>query len=144
MVTKRIQKLFLAAAILEILHMPLELSLFRLDHQVYQDAKIVFDSIQSKFSIFAQNSDEAFIIMIGLFGLLWLGTVYLSLRGGKWQLGVVAFFSLLFISEIHHLIRSVIIWQYYPGTLIGLILFVLGVVLLKEVIKEFAAKEQNP
>ena len=143
MLTNRIQKLFLLAAILEIAHMPLELTFFGLNHQVYQDAKIVFDSIQSKLSVFAQNSDEAFIFMIGLFGLLWLGTIYLSLRGGKWQLGVVAFFSLLFISEIHHLVRSVIIWEYYPGTIVGLILSVLGVILLKEVIKELAVKEQN-
>ena len=83
MVTKRIKKLFLLAAILEIAHMPLELTFFGLNHQVYRDAKIVFDSIQSKLSVFSQNSDEAFIFMIGLFGLLWLGTIYLSLMGGK-------------------------------------------------------------
>jgi len=35
------------------------------------------------------------------------------------------------------------IWAYYPGTIVGLILSVLGVILLKEVIKEFAAKKQN-
>ncbi len=143
MITKRIQKLFLLAAILEITHMPLELTVFGFNHQVYQDAKIVFDSIQSKLSIFAQNSDEAFIFMVGLFGLLWLGTTYISLKGRKWQLGVVAFFSLLFISEIHHLVHSVVIWEYYPGTIMGLILSVFGVILLKEVIKEFAAKGQN-
>ncbi len=134
MVTKRIQKLFLVAAILEIAHMPLELAFFGFDHQVYQDAKIVFDSIQTKLSVFTQNSNEAFIFMVGLFGLLWLSTIYFSLKGKRWQLGVVGFFSLLFISEIHHLIRSLMVGKYYPGTTIGVILF-------KEVLKEFAAKE---
>ncbi|OGY25777.1 MAG: hypothetical protein A2Z24_01305 [Candidatus Woykebacteria bacterium RBG_16_44_10] len=135
MVTKRILNLFLAASILEIIHMPLELWLFRIDHTYYTDAKAVFDGIINALTPISQNADEAFILMVGVFGVLWLGTNYLSLRGGKWQLVVVIFFSLLFISEIHHLIRSFMLGVYYPGTIAGFILVVLGILLLWEATK---------
>ncbi|HEX7456389.1 MAG TPA: hypothetical protein VF303_02900 [Candidatus Nanoarchaeia archaeon] len=135
MVTKRILNLFLLASILEIAHVPLELWLFRIDHIYYADAKAVFDGITNALTPISQNADEAFILMVGIFGVLWLGTNYLSLRGGKWQLVVIMFFSLLFISEIHHLIRSISLGIYYPGTLAGLILVVLGLILFWEAIK---------
>ena len=142
MVTKRILNLFLAASILEIIHMPLELWIFRIDHTYYADAKAVFDGIINALTPISQNADEAFILMVGIFGVVLLGTIYLSLRGGKWQLVVIMFFSLLFISEIHHLIRSFTLGDYYPGTIVGLILVVLGLILFWESIKAWNNSSQ--
>ncbi|EKD62037.1 MAG: hypothetical protein ACD_52C00322G0004 [uncultured bacterium] len=140
MINKRLQNLFLVGAILEILHMPLELWLFGLDHSVYSDARAVFDFMQEKLSYFSSNSDESFIILIGMFGFFWLLTTYLMLNGKKWQLVVVIFFSLLFISEVHHLIRSIIKTSYYPGTLIGLVICIIGIVIFIESLKSLKEK----
>jgi dolichyl-phosphate-mannose--protein O-mannosyl transferase len=140
MINKHIQNLFLAGAILEILHMPLELWFFGLDHSVYKDAKNVFDFIQNKLGSFAANSDESFIFLVGLFGICWLFTTYLMLRGKKCQLIIVILFSMLFISEIHHFVRSIMQMSYYPGTLIGLVICILGIILFKESLKSLRNK----
>lgn len=96
--------------------------------QAFGDVKRLFDNLVSLF----ENQDKAVVFLVTIFGFLWLMTTYLLIIGGKWQLIVVIFFGLIFISEIHHLLRALVAMAYYPGTVTGFLMFILGLVLVKE------------
>ena len=126
---KKLQTLFIIAPILGVLHM-LEQWFFGLS-QAFGDVKMLFNNLTT----FFETIDKAIVFLVTVFVFLWLMTTYLLLRGGKWQPIVVIFFSIIFISEIHHPLRAFLTMSYYPGSITGLIFFFLGIMLLKESIK---------
>ncbi len=129
--TKKLQNLFLIVIVVFLLHAFEEL---------FFGFEVVFADIEKKFSNFQSlfdNPDMAFMVLVGIFLILWMTTIYSLLRGGKWRGVVPLVFGLMFLSEIHHLITAFGIQAYSPGAITGTFIFLLGVIFLKESIKIF-------
>lgn len=128
---KRLQNLILIAIVLGVFHI-LEQFFFRFEI-AFADVKAIFTRFQGLFD----NPDKAFLVLIATLMLLWLFTIYSLIRGGRWQYVVTIIFGLIFTTEIHHPISTLKNLTYYPGTITGLLMFLLGLVFIKESLRIF-------
>ena len=130
---KKVQRLFLLGTALEMAHM---------GEQWFLGPGISLRDLQEAFAGlagFAGSAERGVELIVSVIVLLWFGSVYCVLRGGVWQKVALAGFSVVFLYELHHPIRSILNAAYGPGTATGVALFVAGVTLLKEVLRRKAA-----
>jgi len=131
MATLKLQNLFLIAIVAFLLHV-LE--------QWFFGFEVAFVDIEKRFLNFQglfDNPDKAFLVLVTIFSILWMTTIYFLLRGGKWRGAAPLVFGLVYILEIHHLINAFGMLAYYPGAITGTLMFLLGVIFLKEFVKIF-------
>jgi len=71
--------------------------------------------------------------------MIWILLIisYLLITNEKWQLRLMIIPGLIYIFELHHIIKSLIIWNYYPGLITALIFPIIGFLFWKELIKNF-------
>jgi hypothetical protein len=65
--------------------------------------------------------------------------VYGLLAGGRLRLLAVGFFALVAIGEIHHIVKTVVNFAYFPGAVTAIPFFLFGLLLLRAVIREWRA-----
>lgn len=54
--------------------------------------------------------------------MLWLLLLisFLLLLGPKWQFSVLALVGVIYLYELHHIYKAIMIWGYYPGLITSL------------------------
>ncbi len=75
------------------------------------------------------------LFQIGI-GVL-LATSYILLKGGRAVLYLATFLGLIFILEIHHVVKTISVMGYYPGIASALLIYILGFFYWKELIKNW-------
>ena len=124
--TKRLQTLFLISIPLVIAH----------GLEEYFTGFYNVDSIFHFMFRYFQNMSifQATFLLFQI--MLWFLLVisYLVLIRGKWLLSLMTFLGLIYIFEIHHLIKSLVSWTYYPGAITALLFPVIGFLFWKELI----------
>ena len=78
-----------------------------------------------------------FQIMLWLF----LITFFFLILGGKWPLRLMVILGVVLIFELHHIIRTIVEWSYYPGTITALLFPILAFFFWKELINNFKELE---
>ena len=126
MISEKLKNLFLMSLILIFAHGVEEVTTGFL----YRDSFIsYFASLGSKSEVFYWS-----------FHIMWwlmLIVVYLLLKGGKWALIPLSLFGIVFIVEIHHLIKALAFGGYYPGMITAFFYPALGVFYWKELINSW-------
>jgi len=66
--------------------------------------------------------------------MLWLLLVisFLLLLGEKWRLNVLALAGLVYVYELHHIYKAVMVGEYYPGLYTALLFPVIAIFFWKE------------
>ena len=118
--------LFLLAPLLVALHIAETVS-FGFE-EAFQDYTSRLAAFQRRF----RNPHAFFAVLIGVFVLAWMVTVYMAALGGVWRLVVTGFFGLLLLVESEHAIRALAKRGYYSGTVTGTLLVLLGIVLIAQ------------
>ncbi len=77
------------------------------------------------------NHGATFVIFQAMFGLL-LVISFLLILGERWRFNVLAIVGLVYIYELHHLYKAVVIGGYYPGLYTSLVFPVLAFFFWKE------------
>lgn len=72
-----------------------------------------------------------FQIMIALLLII----SFLLLLGDKWRLRLLFVFGSVFIFELHHLIKAILVSGYYPGLYTAFGIYILGFFYWKELLK---------
>jgi hypothetical protein len=78
------------------------------------------------------------LLQIAIAVILVIG--YLLLLGPKWQLRVMFIPGIVFIYELHHLYKAVTVGGYYPGLVTALLLYVIGFLFWRELLKNVVAR----
>lgn len=75
--------------------------------------------------------------------MLWLLLIisFLLLLGEKWQLRVLAIAGVIYIYELHHVIKAVSVGGYYPGLITALIFPVIAYFFWREWLKNLSRKD---
>lgn len=94
---------------------------------------------QRMFGIFFGNLTGHDIMFITFQIMLWLLLViaFLLLLGEKWQFRVLAIVGAVYVYELHHVIKAVQIWSYYPGLITALAFPLVAVIFWKEWFKVY-------
>ena len=94
---------------------------------------------QRMFGIFFGNLTSHDIMFITFQTMLWLLLViaFLLLLGEKWQFRVLAIAGTVYVYELHHVIKAVQIWSYYPGLITALAFPLVAVIFWKEWLKVY-------
>ncbi|MEK7480120.1 MAG: HXXEE domain-containing protein [Patescibacteria group bacterium] len=129
MITKKLKTIFGFSILLFILHGLEEF----FTHFYDVDA---FD--QRIFSIFSNLSihGATFATFQIMFWLL-LTISFLLILGEKWQFRVLAIAGLIYIYELHHILKAVSEWGYYPGLITALGFPFVAVLFWKEWLKVY-------
>jgi len=129
MMTQKLKNIFLISVILFIAHGAEELAtgLYNVDSHV----KFMFGFVENLTSIHA----AFWIFQI----MLWLILIisYLLILGPKWQLRLMFVPGLVFIYELHHIYKAIIVGGYYPGLITALLFPVVAFFFWKELIKNY-------
>lgn len=131
MVSKKLKTIFLVSIPLFIAH-GLE-EYFTNFYNIDPISKFVFGYFE-KMSIY----QATFLLFHIMFWLL-LIISYLLITNEKWQLRLMIIPGLIYIFELHHIIKYLITWNYYPGLITALLFPVIGLLFWKELIKNFQA-----
>ena len=82
------------------------------------------------------DPNYATVLLVAIVGTIVLLLAYGLLLGGRRQLLAVGFFGLVAVGEVHHLVSSLVNLAYSPGTLTAIPFVLVGIVLLREVVRE--------
>lgn len=83
---------------------------------------------------FLNQTTEAYWVSHIIWFVL-LAISFLLILGGKWTLRILSIFSLVFIVELHHVIKAIIYQKlYYPGMFTALLFPILGIFYWRELI----------
>jgi 4-hydroxybenzoate polyprenyltransferase len=99
--------------------------------EAFQDYTTRIESLQLRFS----KPHTFFAFLIGVFVTTWMVTVYLASLGGIWWSIVTVIFGLLLLAEIEHAVRAARKRGYYGGTVTGVLMVLLGLVLIIQPLK---------
>lgn len=77
-----------------------------------------------------------FMLMSWLLLFVVLGMI----SGRKWTLIILSLFSVIYVFELHHPIRAIILGKYYPGAVTGIAFPILGVFFWRELIANWRRK----
>ena len=132
MLSKRIQNLFMLSIFLFIIH-GLE-EYFTGFYDIDNIFKFIFQVFENM-SIF-QATFLLFQIMIWILLII----SYLLIFKKDWTLTLLTIPAVVFIFEIHHLLKLVISWEYYPGSITAIFFPILGFFYWKELIKFYKIK----
>ena len=127
--TKKLQQIFLIAIPLFIAHGLEEIytGFYNIDSHV----EFMFGKLGSLPTM--QGLFILFQIMIWL--MLIIG--YLLLLGPKWQLRLMFIPGTVFIYELHHLYKAINAGGYYPGLISAILLYIVGFLFWKELVKNY-------
>lgn len=127
MVSKKLKNIFLVSIPVFIAHSLEEY--FTNFYNIDLISKFVFGYFE-KMSIY-QATFLLFQIMIWLLLII----SYLLINNEKWQLRLMIIPGLIYIFELHHIIKSLIIWNYYPGLITSLLFPIIGFLFWKELLQ---------
>ena len=127
MISNRLQTLFTLALLLVAAHGVEEVSTGFMYH----------DGFVNYFANIIDTKEELFYWSFHIMWWLMLIVVYLLLKGGKWALIPLSLFGIVFIVEIHHLIKALAFGGYYPGMITAFFYPALGVFYWKELINSW-------
>lgn len=82
------------------------------------------------------NHGATFVTFQIMFWLL-LIIAFILLLGEKWQLRVLAIAGMVYVYEIHHIIKALSVGGYYPGLITALIFPFIAVIFWKEWFKVY-------
>ncbi|MDO8620534.1 MAG: HXXEE domain-containing protein [bacterium] len=70
--------------------------------------------------------------------MLWVTLIIAALliSGEKWQLRLLVIPGLVYIYELHHFLKALVVGGYYPGLVTAVAFPIIGVLFWKELIKE--------
>ena len=132
--TQKLKNIFLLSIILFIAHGTEELAtgLYNVDRHV----KFMFGFVENLTSIHAAFS--VFQIM------LWLILIisYLLILGPKWQLRLMFIPGLVFIYELHHIYKAIMVGGYYSGLITALLFPIVAFFFWKELIKNISEPQK--
>lgn len=80
------------------------------------------------------------------FHIIWwalLPSLYIFLRKNPVLLPLLTLFSIVFVFELHHVIKAIVAGQYYPGMITAALYPVLGVFFYKELVQNWLVRLQR-
>jgi hypothetical protein len=83
------------------------------------------------------NPDVGTVVLVMIVFTLMNLIVYGMLLGGKPRLIAVGLFAAVAIGEVHHIIKTVVHLQYFPGTVTAIPFVIFGLFLLRAIIREW-------
>jgi hypothetical protein len=83
------------------------------------------------------NRDAGIVVLVFAVVLLVQAFVYASLVGGRWRLLGPTFFAVAALGESHHIIKTMIRVDYFPGAVTAVAYVTVGVLLLRAIVREF-------
>lgn len=135
MMTKRFQKIFLISIPLFIAH-GLE-EYFTGFYDIDGFSRFVFGPLNS------MPTPQATFLLFQILLWLFLLTSFLLLVGGKWKLRLMFVLGLVFLFEIHHLVKAIYWQRYYPGVITEIPFLIVGYFFWKELIKNLRSKDKT-
>lgn len=133
MISKKLKTLLLLSIIIVYLHFLEEIvSGFYLNDWIMRYVSSLF-----------QNINQAQYYTSHIVWILMIGPAALLVLGGRWTLGVLTLYGLFFIFELHHLIDSVKILNYYPGVITNIAFEIVGFFYWKELINNWRKYGRN-
>lgn len=124
MVSNKLRRLFLLLPLTGLIHIA-EQWLYGFEI-AFADVATMVRALQAHFA----NPNKAFLFLIAVFMLAWLVTLWAAWRPDRWAYTGLFFFGIFYLTEIHHLLRTVIGGFYYPGTATGILMVVAGSLVL--------------
>jgi len=85
------------------------------------------------------SRDAGIVVLVFLVVILVQLFVYGALKGGRLGLLGVTFFGLSAVGESHHVIKTIVNADYFPGAVTAIPFVFVGVMLLRAVVREFRA-----
>lgn len=126
MISKRLRFLFLLSLLLVAAHGVEEVSTGFL----YRDSFI-------KYFADLGSREEVFYWTFHIMWWFLLIVSFLFTLSSKWALRLLTLFGVVFIFEIHHVIKGIITWNYYPGMITGFFYPILGIFYWRQVLKDW-------
>jgi len=133
MISKKLQFLFLLSLMLIVIH-GIEEQLTGFRHT---------DSFVIALGSYLSMSPEAFY---WAFHIIWwslLPSVYILLRKNPVMLPLLTLFSVVFVFELHHVVKAFVANSYYPGMITAAFYPVLGVFFYKELVQSWRFRLKN-
>ena len=84
-----------------------------------------------------ENRDAGIVVLVFAVVLLVQVFVYTQLRGGRWRLLAPAFFAVAALGESHHVIKTIVRLDYFPGAVTAIAYVAVGALLLRAILREF-------
>ena len=84
-----------------------------------------------------ENRDAGIVVLVFAVVLLVQMFVYTQLVGGRWRLLAPTFFAVAALGESHHIIKTVVRLDYFPGAVTAIAYVAVGVLLLRAILREF-------
>ena len=91
-----------------------------------------------------KNTDFATVLLVTILVIFVLLLIYGVLLRGRLLLCVMAFFVLVSISEVHHIVESAIQRRYVPGTITAVAWIIVGLMLGRAVSRQARFSTQAP
>ena len=88
-----------------------------------------------------QTTPEVFYWISHIIWWVSLPLLYLLLNKSRFALPLMTVFSLVFIIELHHPIKGLLIHQYYPGMITALFYPIFGLFYWQQLIREWRNKK---
>jgi hypothetical protein len=82
------------------------------------------------------NADHGTVVLVGIVATLVMLMTYGVLIEGRARLAVIAFFGVVGVGELYHILRTALHAAYFPGTVTAIPLIAIGVLLLRSVARE--------
>lgn len=127
MISKKLQYIFLVSIPLFIFH-GLE-EYFTGFYSIDSFSRFVFQNFEGMDVL--QATFLVFQIMIWLL----LIVAFLSIIGGRWHLRLMTILGLVFVFELHHIIKVLVSWSYYSGSVTAIPIVVVGFFFWKELVQ---------
>ena len=86
---------------------------------------------------FQSTSGAAFFIFMLMSWLLLLVSLVFLSEKKKWILWMLSIFSIIYLFELHHPVRALLLGHYYPGAVTGLLFPFVGIFFWKELRNNF-------
>jgi hypothetical protein len=83
------------------------------------------------------NRDAGIVVLVFAVVLLVQTFVYAFLVGGRWRLLGPTFFGIAALGESHHIIKTVVRLDYFPGAVTAIAYVGVGILLLRAIVREF-------
>ncbi|MEK6860645.1 MAG: HXXEE domain-containing protein [Nanoarchaeota archaeon] len=80
------------------------------------------------------NLNQAIFITFEIVVWLFLIISFFLIKDRKFILFITTIWGLILIFELHHLIKALLKWDYYPGTVTAILLLIIGFFYWKELI----------
>lgn len=85
------------------------------------------------------NKDYATVTLVCFLVLVLYSIVYANLSEGRWRLIPVGVFAVIAITEIRHIVKTIVHWSYFPGTVTAVPFCIVGLFLLRAVVAQLKA-----